>query len=62
MNTLDWIAYVLVFLGGINWGLIGIADTNLVEMVLGAGNITNIVYILIGLSALYMFFSKCMKK
>ncbi len=62
MNALDWIAYILVFVGGINWGLIGAANLNLVEMIFGAGNIANIVYILVGISALYMLFNMFMKK
>ncbi|MBL1434384.1 DUF378 domain-containing protein [Candidatus Wolfebacteria bacterium] len=62
MNALDWIAYILVFIGGINWGLIGVANLNLVESIFGAGNITNIIYILVGISALYMLFNMFMKR
>ena len=62
MNTLDWIAHILVLVGGINWGLVGIANINLVEMIFGDGNITSIVYILVGISALYMLFTMFMKK
>lgn len=62
MNTLDWIAHILVLVGGINWGLVGIADINVVEMIFGDGNITSIVYILVGISALYMLFNMFMKK
>ena len=62
MNTLDWIAHILVLVGGINWGLVGAADLNLVEMIFGAGNIANIVYILVGIAALYMLFNMFMKK
>jgi len=62
MNTLDWIAHILVLVGGLNWGLVGAANLNLVESIFGAGQITNIVYILVGLSALYMLFNMFMKK
>jgi len=62
MNALDWIANILVLVGGINWGLVGAANINLVEMIFGAGNIANIVYILVGISALYMLFNMFMKK
>ena len=63
MNTLDWIARILVIIGGLNWGLVGAADLNLVEMIFGAGNmIGDIVYILVGISALYMLFNMFMKK
>jgi uncharacterized membrane protein YuzA (DUF378 family) len=62
MNALDWIAYILVFVGGINWGLVGIAQIDLVQAIFGAGNIANIIYILVGISALYMLFNMFMKK
>lgn len=58
MNVLDWIAWVLVIIGGINWGLVGLLDFNLVGVLLGDGTlVARIVYILVGLSALYLLFS-----
>jgi uncharacterized membrane protein YuzA (DUF378 family) len=55
MSKLDWISLVAVTVGGINWGLVGVFDWNLVEAVLGGvQTLEKIVYILIGLSALYM--------
>lgn len=62
MNALDWIAYVLLIVGGLNWGLVGVNDMNLVSMLLGEGMLANIVYILVGLSALYVLVMKFMKK
>ena len=63
MKTLDWIAHILVLIGGINWGLVGVADLNLVEMIFGAGNmITDIIYILVEIAALYKLFNLFMKK
>lgn len=62
MNALDWIAYVLLIVGGLNWGLVGVNDINLVSMLLGDGMLANIVYILVGLSALYVLVMKFMKK
>ena len=62
MNALDWIAYILVFIGGINWGLVGIANIDLVNLIFGEGNIANIIYILVGIAALYMAFALFMKK
>lgn len=45
------IAMILVVVGGLNWGLVGAFDFNLVSAILGEGSIANIVYILVGLSA-----------
>lgn len=63
LNVLDWITLILVIIGGINWGLVGIADWNLVETILG-GSVAAIVYDLVGLSALYILIisGKLMKK
>lgn len=56
MNILDWIVYVLVVIGGLNWGLVAF-DFNLVTTIFGEGTvITQVVYILVGLSALYMIY------
>lgn len=48
------IGKILVIVGGLNWGLVGAANFNLVETILGTGTITKIIYILVGLSALWM--------
>jgi hypothetical protein len=55
-NVLDWIALVLVIIGGLNWGLIGVFKLNIVETILGIGTITNIVYILVGIAAIYTIY------
>ncbi len=48
------IALILTIIGGINWGLIGIAGFNLVSFLFGfAPVIEQIVYIVVGLSAIY---------
>ena len=56
-NALDWIALVLVIVGGLNWGLVGLFNFDLVAAVLGGIPILQkIVYILVGLSALYAIY------
>ncbi|MBC7085816.1 MAG: DUF378 domain-containing protein [Methanomethylovorans sp.] len=56
-STLDWIALVLVIIGGLNWGLFGISqDLNLVALIFGYSIIARIVYIVVGLSALYTIY------
>lgn len=56
MNALDWITFVLVMIGGINWGLVGFLGFNLVTAIFGAGTLTNIIYDLVGLSTLWMIY------
>ena len=58
MKVLHYIAFILLVVGGINWGLIGVADFNLVDKIIGSmPTIEKIVYILVGLSALYIAFT-----
>ena len=53
MNVLEKIALVFTIIGGINWGLVGIFDYNLVEAIFGAGRVvTRIIYIVVAVSAL----------
>ena len=58
LSTLDWIAVVLVIIGGLNWGLVGIFSFDLVATIFGAMSvISQIIYILVGVSALYLVFT-----
>ena len=53
-NVLDLVALVLIIVGGVNWGLIGAFDFNLVDALFGEGSVlSRIVYILVGIAALY---------
>lgn len=51
MKGLQQVANILVVVGALNWGLVGLLDLNLVELVLGSmAGLVKIVYILVGLS------------
>lgn len=55
MNALDKLAYTLVVIGGLNWGLIGFFDRELVEDILNlSSGVSRTVYAIIGLAAVYM--------
>jgi uncharacterized membrane protein YuzA (DUF378 family) len=57
MGPIGWIAFALVVIGGLNWGLVGIFNFDLVATIFGTmSTIARIVYILVGLSAVYMVF------
>lgn len=58
---LKWIAWILVIVGGLNWGLVGFFDLDLVSTIFGAGIISKIVYILVGLSAIVLIGFKMIK-
>jgi uncharacterized protein len=54
MKTLNIVTLVLIIVGGLNWGLIGAANFDLVAALFGAGSmLARLVYVLVGLSALY---------
>jgi uncharacterized membrane protein YuzA (DUF378 family) len=54
MRTLNTIALVLTIIGGLNWGLVGLADLDLVAAIFGAGStLARLVYIAVGISAAY---------
>jgi uncharacterized membrane protein YuzA (DUF378 family) len=55
LNALDWIALILVVVGGLNWGLVGIFGFDLVAWVFASVYIiARIVYILVAVAAIYM--------
>jgi uncharacterized membrane protein YuzA (DUF378 family) len=59
MNSVSWIAVILVIIGGLNWGLVGFFNFNLVAAIFGdMSALTRIIYALVGLAALYMVFWK----
>jgi uncharacterized membrane protein YuzA (DUF378 family) len=47
-------ALMLMFLGALNWGILGITDgeTNVLAEIFGTGTLTDVVYIVIGVAAL----------
>lgn len=55
MKTLNIVTLVLVIIGGINWGLVGLAQFDLVAAIFGGQDATlsRVVYVLVGLSALW---------
>lgn len=62
MKIANIIAYILVLIGGLNWGLYGIFGFNLVGFVfMGARSFASIItYTLIALSAIWLIISPCL--
>lgn len=55
MKLLHIITFLLVIVGALNWGLIGLFNYNLVNIVFGSmPTLEKVVYILVGLSAVYL--------
>ena len=54
MNVLNKVTLLLLIVGGLNWGLVGVANFDLVAALFGEMSLlSRIVYSLVGLSALY---------
>lgn len=54
MKNLDVLVALLLVIGGLNWGLVGMFNFDLVAAIFGPGAaISRIVYSLVGLSAVY---------
>lgn len=54
MKILNLTTLILVIVGGLNWGLVGLLNFDLVAALFGDGSLlSRIVYILVGLSAVW---------
>lgn len=54
MKALNIITLILVIVGGLNWGLVGLADFDLVAAIFGEDSaLSRLVYVLVGLSAVW---------
>ncbi len=54
MKGLSLVAFVLLIIGGLNWGLVGLFGFDLVATIFGDMSIiARVVYVLVGVSALY---------
>jgi uncharacterized protein len=60
MKALHMVTFILVVVGGLNWGLVGLggfmsADWNVVNMILGSWpQVEWLVYVLVGLSTVWL--------
>jgi len=59
MKTVDLVAVILLVIGGLNWGLVAIAEFDLVATIVGldfgeTNALSRIIYGLVGLSAVYV--------
>lgn len=55
MNSIKWISLILVIIGGLNWGLVGFFEYNLVASLFGEmSTVSKIIYALVGLGAIHI--------
>ena len=64
MKALHKTAFVLLLIGGLNWGLFGLgnymgSNWNVVNLILGSWpSLENLIYLLVGIAALVIIFKK----
>ena len=57
------ISLIVLFIGGLNWGLVGIFNFNLVEWIFGGRNAGSIIiYILVLLATIWLIFTILTKR
>lgn len=62
MKVVNATALVLVIIGGINWGLVGFFDYNLVDSLFGVDSVlSRVVYAVVGVAALWVAVTAVMK-
>ena len=58
MRTIDFVAVLLLVVGGLNWGLVGLFGFDLVAALFGDMTVlARVVYALVGVAAAYRLFA-----
>ena len=58
MIIANWIAWILLLIGGLNWGLVGLFNWNLVAWIsMGSRIVERIIYILVLLATIWLIIS-----
>ena len=57
LNTFDWVVFILLIIGGLNWGMIALFNIDLVSSMFGSmSTITRVIYGMVGISAIYSIY------
>ncbi|MFH0969076.1 MAG: DUF378 domain-containing protein [Patescibacteria group bacterium] len=55
LNALDWIAIIVLIVGGLNWGLVGVFNLDLIKAIFGdMSALSRVIYLIVGTSAVYV--------
>lgn len=57
MELVKKISVILTIIGGLNWGLVGFFNFNLVTFLFGASMLSAITYMIIGIAAIITIFA-----
>jgi len=54
-DVVSWVAFVLLVIGGLNWGLVGLIKLDVIRAIFGDSTVlSRIIYLLVGISAIYL--------
>lgn len=58
MSALDWVAMALMVIGGLNWGMVGLYDIDVVATLFGTQTpVSRTIYTAVGIAALYSLYT-----
>lgn len=58
MSALDWVAMALMIVGGLNWGMVGLYNIDLVATLFGTQTpVSRVIYTAVGIAALYSLYT-----
>jgi uncharacterized membrane protein YuzA (DUF378 family) len=52
LRRFDPLALFLIVVGALNWGILGVTDTNVLREIFGTGTLIDVVYIVVGVAGL----------
>ena len=61
MTAIEWFFYIVLIVGGLNWGLIGFFDFNLVAELFESENAQRVIYALVGVATIFSLVSTLMR-
>ena len=54
LNIFDWVFLALLFIGGLNWGMVGLFGFDVVSTIFGEGSLlSRIIFVIVGVAAFY---------
>jgi uncharacterized membrane protein YuzA (DUF378 family) len=54
LRKFEPVALLLMIIGALNWAIVALFDTNVISEIFGTGTLTDVVYVLVGVSALVL--------
>ncbi len=61
LNALDKLAWLLLIIGGFNWGLVGWLKYNLVDEIFGVeSGASRVIYAVVGVASIYLIYKIAM--